>query len=470
MAIGAEALREECGVFGIFGHPDAARLAVLGLHALQHRGQEGAGVCAADGAGLRVHRGLGLVREVFGGREVESLTGTAAIGHVRYSTWGGNSIANVQPLMARVRDAEVAVSHNGNFVNAGALRAELAQRGSLFAGTADTELVLHLMALSGGSSLVNRLIEAMYQLQGAASLLVLSADRLIALRDPHGFRPLVLGRLGEAWVVASETCALDLVGAQLEREIEPGELLVIDASGAESVRPFPPVQRQACVFEHIYFARPDSEVFGRSVYAVRRTLGRVLAEEHPADADVVVPVPDSGVPAALGYAERSGLPMHFGLLRSHYKGRTFIEPDQASRDLGVKLKLSPVRSVLEGRRVVVVDDSLVRGTTSQKIVAMLRSAGAREVHLRISAPPTIASCHYGVDTPTREELIAHRLELPAIRAFLGADSLGYLSPAGLRAVQGDDAGRYCEACFTGRYPVRPGADPADAQLRLFRST
>ncbi len=416
---------------------------------------------------MRCHRGRGLVGEVFGPTDLAPLAGAVAIGHVRYSTAGGDALRNIQPLVVRSRAGQVAIAHNGNLVNAQRLRQDLEARGSIFNSSADTEVVLHLLAASAQETFVNRLVEALYQVEGAYSMVLLAEGRLVAVRDPWGFRPLVLGRLGEAWVVASESCALDLLGARLIREVEAGEMIIIDAQGLQSLQPLPRRPRRACVFEQIYFARPDSVVFGRPVYGWRHELGRRLAEEHPVAADVVIPVPDSGLPGALGYAEQSRLPFQLGLLRSHYVGRTFIEPSQQIRDLGVKLKLSPVREVLAGRRVVVVDDSLVRGTTARKIVRMLRDQGAAEVHLRITAPPTTGGCFYGVDTPDRDALLAARMSPAQIGAWLEADSLGYLSLEGLRAVQGEDRGRYCEACFSGDYPVRPGAEGPAQQLPLF---
>lgn len=461
-------LREECGVFGIFGAAEAARLTYLGLHALQHRGQEGAGVACTDGQLIRSHRGQGLVHDVFAGPDLALLRGHAAIGHVRYSTTGEDSLRNVQPFVVRYQRGQVAIAHNGNLTNAARLREESERRGSIFQTSSDTEVILHLLASSQQRTFINSLVEALSQVQGAYSLVLLTADTLVAVRDPHGFRPLVLGRRGEAHVVASETCALDLIEARYLREIEPGEMVIVDAEGLQSLRPFPRRPRRACVFEHIYFARPDSLVFGQGVDRVRQELGRQLAIERPAEADVVVPVPDSGVSGALGYAAQSGIPFQRGLLRSHYVGRTFIEPSQQIRDFGVRLKLAPVRSVLEGQRVVVVDDSIVRGTTSRKIVRLLREAGAREVHVRVTAPPTRGSCYYGVDTPSPEELIAHRLDEEGIRAELGADSLGYLSLEALRRVQGEDRGRFCEACFSLDYPVDPRAREEEAQVPLFR--
>ena len=460
--------REECGVVGIIGDREAAHLCYLALHALQHRGQEGAGIACSDGRLVRAFRGQGLVGDVFGGSELAGLNGSLAIGHVRYSTTGEDTIRNVQPFVVRYQNGQIAVAHNGNLVNAAQLREELEARGSIFGTTSDTECILHLVATSEQGPFINRLVDALSRVQGAYSLVVLTEEMLVAVRDPWGFRPLVLGRRGSAWVVASETCALDLIGGTYVREVEPGEMVIISPNeGLMSLRPFPRKPRRACIFEHIYFARPDSVVFGMPVYETRLRMGRILAQEHPADADVVVPVPDSGVPGALGYAEESGIPYQLGLLRSHYVGRTFIEPSQQIRDFGVKLKLSPVRSVLKDKRVVVVDDSIVRGTTSRKIVRLLRAAGASEVHLRITAPPTKGSCFYGVDTPTREELIAHRMDLDGIRAFLGADTLGYLTLDALREAEGADRGRFCEACFSGEYPVEPATERARVQMPLF---
>jgi amidophosphoribosyltransferase len=465
----SSSFRDECGVFGIYGDSEAANLAYLGLHALQHRGQEGAGIAASDGTVVRTWRGLGLVGDVFDAGRLASLPGSMAVGHVRYSTAGGSSLRNVQPFTVRYRDGQVSVAHNGNLVNAAALKRELEERGSIFNTTSDTEVILHLIAGSPQSTFVNRLVDALARVSGAYSLVVMTSNTLVAVRDPMGFRPLVLGRRGDAWVVCSETCALSLIGGELVREVEPGEMVIIDADGLQSLRPFPQQPRRACIFEQIYFARPDSEVFGESVYGQRVALGRLLADEHPVQADVVVPVPDSGIPGALGFSQASGIPYQLGLLRSRYVGRTFIEPSQQIRDFGVKLKLSPVRAVLEGRRVVVVDDSIVRGTTSRKIVRMLREAGAAEVHLRITAPPTTGGCYYGVDTPTREELIAHRMSAAQICEHLGADSLGYLSLEGLRTVEGSGRGGYCEACFSGDYPIAPPhPEEEEVQLPLFQ--
>jgi amidophosphoribosyltransferase len=462
-----DAFRDECGVFGIFGDSEAANVTYLGLHALQHRGQEGAGIASSDGRIIRAFRGRGLVGDVFGGEDLVNLTGDMAIGHVRYSTSGEGSLRNVQPFVVRYREGQLAIAHNGNLVNASIVREELEESGSIFATSSDTEVILHLVAGSVQETFINRLVDALMRVEGAYSLVLMTDQTMVAVRDPWGFRPLVLGRRGTAWVVASETCALGLIGAEFVREVEPGEMVIIDHDGVQSLCPFPRRPRRACIFEHIYFARPDSTVFGRSVYEARVELGTFLAEENPVEADVVIPVPDSGVPGAMGYSQASGIPYGLGLIRSHYVGRTFIEPSQQIRDFGVKLKLSPIRSVIGGKRVVVVDDSLVRGTTLRKVVRMLRDNGALEVHLRITAPPTIGSCYYGVDTPTREELIATRMDVDGICEFLGADSLTYLSLHSLRRAQGAQQGRFCEACFTNEYPVDPHPDRLHRQMPLF---
>jgi amidophosphoribosyltransferase len=460
-------LRHECGVFGIVGDDDAARLCYLGLHALQHRGQEAAGIVSRGEDGLCEVRGQGLVQEVFTEDAVDRLPGTAAIGHVRYSTAGGSAAANVQPLFVRTRHGQLALAHNGNLTNAEVLREELEARGAIFSTTSDTECILHLMSTSEQKTLVNRLVDALARVEGAYCLLLLTPEHLIAVRDPWGFRPLVLGRRGDAWMVASETSAIEFAQGEVVREVEPGEVLIIDRDGVQALRPLARRPRRACIFEHIYFARPDSNLFGRDVYTTRVRLGAALARRFPARADVVIAVPDSGVPAAIGFARHAGLPYESGLLRSHYVGRTFIEPQQRIRDFGVRLKLSPVRAVVAGRRVVVVDDSIVRGTTSQKIVRMLRAAGAVEVHLRISSPPMTGPCHYGIDTPEREALLSHRMDLPRTRAFLDADSVAWLPIEDVREAVEDDGSNYCDACFTGNYPLQPRRPPADPQVPLF---
>ena len=397
---------DRCGLFGIHGHPEAARLSYLGLYALQHRGQESAGIVTSDGERLRVEKGMGLVSDVFTDQRLDGLVGDKAMGHVRYSTAGDTVAANAQPILIECHRGPIALAHNGNLVNALILRQGLEAAGSIFQSTSDTEVILHLYARSHREKLEDAIAASLSKVMGAFSLLFLTNDTLVAARDPWGFRPLVLGRLEGAWIVCSETCALDLIDAEYVRDVAPGELLVIDRDGLRSFRPFPPEPVRQCVFEHVYFARPDSQVFGRNVLASRLLLGRQLAREAPADADIVVPVPDSGMGAALGYAEESGLPFQWGLIRNHYVGRTFIEPKQSIRSFGVKIKLNPVREILEGRRVVLIDDSIVRGTTSRKIVKMVRDAGAREVHMRVSSPPTTGPCYYGIDTPLKSELIA----------------------------------------------------------------
>jgi amidophosphoribosyltransferase len=446
-------LHEECGVFGIFGHPEAANMTYLGLYALQHRGQESAGIAASDGTKVRISRAMGYVADTFDAATLADLPGSLAIGHVRYSTAGESKLSNAQPILIDCAHGQIALCHNGNLVNARELRDDLVRQGSIFQSSSDTEVILHLYARSKAPSVEGAIVESVSQVQGAFSLGMLTRDRLIAVRDPHGFRPLALGRLGDAVVIASETCAMDLIGATYERDIEPGEVLIVSAEGIKSIKPFAPAPLAQCIFEHVYFARPDSIVFGRSVNEVRTDLGRVLAREQPVDADVIVPVPDSGVCAAMGFAEESGIPLRMGLIRNHYVGRTFIQPQSSIRHFGVKVKLNPVRSILDGRRVVLVDDSIVRGTTSRKIVGMVRAAGAKEVHVRISCPPTISPCYYGVDTPSREDLIAATHTLDEIRAFLEADSVAYLSLEGLLSTVQSEQGNYCRSCYTGQYPV-----------------
>ena len=444
---------DHCGVFGIFGHPEAAKLAYLGIYALQHRGQESAGIASSDGAELYVQKAVGHVQEIFTPEVIARLPGAAAIGHTRYSTAGDTTLLNAQPIMIDCNKGKIAIGHNGNLTNAIELRRRLEHRGSIFQTTSDTEVIVHLVARSAARNLSGALADALNQVEGAYSLVVLTRDEIYAIRDPRGFRPLVLGRFDGAWVIASETCAFDLIDAEYVREIEPGEMVRISRSGVESIRFAPEKPHQYCIFEHVYFSRPDSVIFGRPVNQSREQLGRLLAREHPVAADIVTPVPDSGVPAAVGYAAESGIPFRMGLIRNHYVGRTFIEPEQAIRDFGVKLKLNPIRRMIEGQRVILVDDSIVRGTTSRKIVRLVREAGATEVHVRISCPPTISPCYYGVDTPRRDELIAARQSVEEIRQFLGADSLGYLSLGSLRAAVEDTEGKFCTACYTGSYPT-----------------
>jgi amidophosphoribosyltransferase len=454
--------KDECGVFGIFGHPEAANLTYLGLYALQHRGQESAGIAASDGERISVSRAMAHVAEAFDEDALGKLPGHLAIGHTRYSTAGESKIENAQPFLIDCAHGQIAVAHNGNLVNARELRDDLVRSGSIFQTSSDTEVILHLYARSRAQGVEDALVESVAQVRGAYSLALLTKNRLIAARDPNGFRPLALGRLGDAWIVCSETCALDLIGATYVRDVAPGEIVVISDGGVRSIKPFPPAPLAQCVFEHVYFARPDSYVFGTSVNEVRTEFGRALARESPADADVVVPIPDSGVCAAIGYAEQARLPLQMGLIRNHYIGRTFIQPQQSIRHFGVKVKLNPVRSILEGKRVVLLDDSIVRGTTSRKIVKMVKAAGAREVHMRISCPPTISPCFYGVDTPSRTELIAATHTLDEIRQYIEADSLAYLSLEGLRTAVGSGQD-YCTSCYTGLYPV---AFPRDEQAYL----
>jgi amidophosphoribosyltransferase len=459
--------REECGVFGIYGHGEASKLAYLGLYALQHRGQESAGIAASDGERVRVVREMGYVNDIFNEETLERLPGPIAIGHTRYSTAGESKLSNAQPILIDCVHGQIGICHNGNIVNANEIKKELVDQGSIFQTNSDTEVVLHLYARSKAASIEEALAESIGQLSGAFSFALITKDRLIAARDPHGFRPLALGRLRDAWVVSSETCALDLIGATYVRDVEPGEVLIIGADGVKSLKPFLPAPLAHCVFEHVYFARPDSEVFGQSVNVVRTDLGRRLARETGVPADVIVPIPDSGVCAAVGYSEESHIPMRMGLIRNHYVGRTFIEPAQAIRHFGVKVKLNPVKSILAGQRVVLLDDSIVRGTTSRKIVKMVRAAGAKEVHVRISCPPTISPCFYGVDTPRRAELIAATHTQEEIRRYLAADSLGYLSLDGLLSAVGERRQHYCTSCYTGKYPVAfPRDEHAYLQLTL----
>jgi amidophosphoribosyltransferase len=445
-------------VVAIYGHPEAAKLAYLGLYALQHRGQESAGICTNDGARLHCHKSMGHVAEIFTSEVLAKLPGSLAIGHTRYSTAGDTALLNAQPFAVACNKGRIAVAHNGNIVNAVELRQELGAGGSIFQASSDTEVILHLLAHSSERTMAGALRDALLQLEGAYSLVCAAEDRILVARDPHGFRPLAVGEMEapggrKAYVFASETCAFDLIGAVYLHEVEPGEMVIVGPEGMTRERFTPERPRAQCVFEHVYFSRPDSVVFGRAVQESREEMGRMLARECPADADLVVPVPDSGVAAALGYHAESGLPFRQALIRNHYVGRTFIEPSQAIRDFGVKLKLNPVRHLLKGKRVVLVDDSIVRGTTSRKIVRMVRQAGAAEVHLRVSCPPTISPCFYGVDTPNRSELIASSHSVEEIRRFVEADSLCYLSLASLRKAVADHRHEYCYACYTGDYPT-----------------
>ncbi|MBI3753438.1 MAG: amidophosphoribosyltransferase, partial [Deltaproteobacteria bacterium] len=418
--------KDECGVFGIFGHTEAANMTYLGLYALQHRGQESAGIVSSDGSQIHSHKAMGLVADIFGEDVLRRLPGYAAIGHVRYSTAGASNLKNAQPFTVDYSRGGIAVAHNGNLVNAGLLRDELEAYGSIFQSSMDTEIIVHLIATSKANTLTDRIADALKQVKGSYSLVFLTETQMVAVRDPNGFRPLALGRLKDAWVVASETCAFDLIEAEYVRDIEPGEMLLLDRFSPKSFRPFDKAQYTPCVFEFIYFARPDSNIFGTNVYAVRKNLGRELARENPIDADIVIPVPDSGVPAAIGFAEESKIPFQMGLIRNHYVGRTFIEPKDAIRHFGVKIKLNAVKELLKGKKVVVIDDSIVRGTTSRKIVKMIRDAGAKEVHMRISSPPTTCPCFYGIDTPTKKELIASSHTLDEITTYITADTLKYL--------------------------------------------
>jgi amidophosphoribosyltransferase len=460
-------LKEECGVFGIFGHSEAANLTYLGLYALQHRGQESAGIAASDSVQIRISKAMGYVNEAFDTQALSQLPGRLAVGHVRYSTAGESRLANAQPLVVDSVHGQLAICHNGNLVNAGEVRDALVRNGAIFQTNSDTEIIVHLFARSQREDAENAIVEAVSQVRGAFSLVMMTKDRLIGVRDPHGFRPLALGQLGDAWVLASETCAMDLIGATYVRDVEPGEIVVISQHDVKSIRPFAAAPHSQCIFEHVYFARPDSYVFGESVNEVRTEFGRRLAGESAVDADVVVPIPDSGVCAAIGYSEASGIPMRMGLIRNHYVGRTFIQPQQSIRHFGVRVKLNPVKSILNGRRVVLVDDSIVRGTTSRKIVRMVRSVGAKEVHMRISCPPTISPCFYGVDTPRSSELIAATHTLEEIRKYLDADSVAYLSLDGLTGAVNDGKTRYCTSCYTGKYPIAfPRDYPEYLQLAL----
>jgi amidophosphoribosyltransferase len=457
---------DECGLFGIWNHAEAANVTYLGLYALQHRGQESAGIAATDGHAFHTEKAMGWVADVFSPERLRRLPGHRAIGHVRYSTAGSSNLRNAQPIAATTARGPIAVAHNGNLTNAEALRKTMEGEGAIFQSSSDTEVILHLLARAPVGPLTEQLPWALAQVTGAYSLVILTPDALYAVRDPSGFRPLTLGRLGEAWVVASETCALDLMEASAERDIEPGEMVMITDAGLRSFRAAPPAERLQCVFEYVYFARPDSVLWGQTVHTVRKALGRQLALEHPAAADIVIPVPDSGISAALGYSEESGTPYEMGLIRNHYVGRTFIEPKQGIRHFGVKVKLNPMREMLEGRRVVVLDDSIVRGTTSRKIVRMVRGAGAKAVHVRISSPPIKWPCYYGIDTPTRKELIGASHNVEEIRRYLGADSLGYLSLDGMLKATGNDPVHFCHACFTGNYRVGIEPEPTP-QLPLF---
>jgi amidophosphoribosyltransferase len=450
---------DECGVFGVFNHEEAATLVALGLHALQHRGQEASGIVSVDGKQYFSHRGLGLVDDIFNdAATIATLKGNSAVGHNRYATTGGAGLRNVQPLYADLAFGGFTVAHNGDLTNASKLRKELTAQGSIFQSTGDTETIIHLVALSRKANVFDRVVDALKQIEGAYSLIIHAEGKMMGVRDPNGFRPLVLGKLDSAYILASETCALDIIGAEFVRDIEPGELVVITEQGIQSHRPLVAANHSFCIFEYIYFARPDSIIEGKSVYDKRKNIGVVLAQEAPCDVDLVVPVPDSGVPAAIGYAQATGIPFELGIIRNHYVGRTFIEPTQKIRHLGVKRKHNANRGLVDGKRIVLVDDSIVRGTTSKKIVEMMRAAGAKEVHMRIACPPTKHSCYYGIDTPTSAELLASNHTVEEMAKFIGVDSLSFISEDGLYRAMGEDGRnaktpQYCDACFTGDYPV-----------------
>jgi len=477
MLITSDKLHEECGVAAIYGHPEASKLAYLSLYALQHRGQESAGIASANGERIELHKAMGLVSDIFTGERLALLPGSLAIGHTRYSTTGDSALLNAQPIRVECSKGKVALAHNGNIVNAHEIRSQLEHQGSIFQTTSDTEVIVHLIARSKEETLAAAMSDSLRRIEGAFSLVMLTPDRIFAARDPRGFRPLVMGRIPghsehhkDTIVFASETCAFDLIGAVYEREVKPGELVIVGPEGVHSRFYASQQPNSSCIFEHVYFSRPDSLVFGRSVQQSRDAMGRQLAMESPVDADIVIPVPDSGVTAAMGFSYQSGIPVQFGLIRNHYVGRTFIEPEQRVRDFGVRLKLNPVRHVIQGKRVVLIDDSIVRGTTSRKIVRMVRDAGAKEVHMRISCPPTISPCYYGVDTPSKNQLIAANKSVDEIREYIGADSLAYLSLEGLKKAAGEsDTVKYCTACYTGKYPtplleiedIQPAMVPGD---------
>ena len=459
---------DECGVVGVYGHPDAANLVYLGLYALQHRGQESAGIAASSNGKMHLEVGMGLVADVFSDVRLKKLPGNIAVGHNRYSTTGVSRVKNAQPCLIEYSGGTMAMGHNGNLVNASEIRKELGVAGAIFQSTNDSEVIVHLMAQSRRNSFVDRAVAALSQVKGAYSIVLMSENELVAARDPQGFRPLCLGKLDGAYIVASESCVMDLVEAEFIREIEPGELILINQFGVKSFHPFQKASTKQCVFEHIYFSRPDSYLFGHSVYSTRKLMGKALAREKPVEADVVVPVPDSGVISAMGYSEEAKIPFQMGLIRNHYVGRTFIEPQSQIRNFGVKIKLNAVKPVIEGKRVIIIDDSIVRGTTSKKIVRMLREVGAREVHVRISSPPTTHSCFYGIDTPTKGELIASNMDIDQTCEYLGADSLHYISLEKMLEIFGEQKDDFCAACFDGRYPVDvTGSDGNTKQLGLF---
>ena len=446
--------QDKCGVFGIFGHPDAARLTYLGLYSLQHRGQESAGIVISNEKNLNSYKGMGLVSDVFNEDTLKKLQGHLAVGHVRYSTTGSSFLINAQPLLVNYHGGSIAVAHNGNFTNALELRTQLEKSGSIFQSSMDTEVIVHLIANSKKTKFEETIIDAFRKIIGAYSMVLMDTKRLIGIRDPYGFRPLCIGKLGlNTWIITSETCALDLMGAKYVRDVEPGEIVVIDKDGINSFKPFPEKKHAFCAFEFIYFSRPDSNIFGQNVYAVRKRLGRILAREAPVDVDFIIPVPDSGISAALGFSQESGIPFETGIIRNHYIGRTFIQPHQFMREIGVRVKLNPVREILEGKKIIVVDDSIVRGTSCKKIIGMLYNAGAKEIHLRISSPPSKNPCFYGIDTPQQKELIAANIDLEDIRKYLKVDSLAYLSLDGLKEALSLGKNDFCFACFDGKYPI-----------------
>ena len=465
----SDKFHDECGVVGVYGHPDAANLVYLGLYALQHRGQESAGIVASNNGRMHLEVGMGLVADVFSDTRLKKLPGNLAIGHNRYSTTGMSKIKNAQPCLIEYVGGTMALGHNGNLVNATEIRKELGTSGAIFQSTNDSEVIVHLMALSKCNSFIDRAVAALSQVKGAYSIVLMSENELIAARDPRGFRPLCLGRLDGAYIVASESCVMDLVEAEFIRELEPGEVILINQDGVKSFFPFPKTPIKQCVFEHIYFSRPDSFLFGKSVYSVRKLMGQVLAKEKPVEADVIVPVPDSGVISAMGYSEESKIPFQMGLIRNHYVGRTFIEPQSQIRNFGVKSKLNAVKHIIKGKRVIIIDDSIVRGTTSKKIVKMLRDVGAKEVHVRVSSPPTMHSCFYGIDTPNPGELIASNMDVEQTRKYLGADSLYYITLEKMLEIFGEQKGDFCAACFDGNYPVDvTSSDGRTKQLGLFQ--
>lgn len=453
-------LHDECGIIGIVNHPKAGYLTYLGLYALQHRGQESCGIVCADKSRFILERGMGLVYDVFTDSRLNNLKGTTAIGHTRYSTTGESTETNIQPLVVKSIFGQLALAHNGNLINLNSLKKKLEEKGAIFHTTSDSEVVLHLIAHSKETKMVDRISDSVQQLKGAYSLLFMHDDMIVGIRDPHGIRPLVIGKLNDSYLLSSETCALDLLDAEFVRDVEPGEMVVITKEGIESFFPHKQKATAFCIFEYIYFARPDSIIFGNSTYRIRKTLGEYLFREKSVDADIVIPVPDSGIPAAVGYSQASGIPFEKGLIRNHYVGRTFIQPTQKNRDFAVKLKLNPVKDILNGKRVIVIDDSVVRGTTSRKIIKMIRNAGAKEVHMRISSPPVMFPCYYGIDTPSMQELIANNYSVEGIKNYIMADSLGYLSAEGmLKSIQettldpNGEKRTFCTACFSGNYPT-----------------